>query len=104
MNNEAVKIEKENMAVTFHTCLRKCVDSRGASIAWLAVDLLSKEVWHNFIDRLYRKKINLENCLDSIHITRDDQQNGIHRTSDVILFTIGLEMIGDNYINKPGKD
>ena len=25
MNNEAVKIEKENMAVTFHTCLRdKC--------------------------------------------------------------------------------
>ncbi len=88
------KSEKtDNMAFAFHACLRKYMDSKASSICWLSIGLLSADVWTNFINRLYEKEISLENCLEAIRITRDDRNNGIDRTADVILFKIGLEML-----------
>ena len=87
------KEKADNLAFNFHTCLRKCMDSKGASICWLSIDLLNKRVWSNFIDRLSGKEISLENCMEAIRIRRGDDRFREGRTSAMILFEIGLEML-----------
>lgn len=85
--------KKDNLAFNFHTCLRKCMDSKGASICWLSIDLLKKRVWSNFIDRLYGKELSKDNCLEALRLTHEDRRKGFERTSDMILFEIGIEML-----------
>lgn len=87
------KEKAENLSFNFHTCLRKCMDSKGASICWLSIDILDDKIWSTFIDRLYDKKISLKNCIESLRIKRGDERFREGRTSEMILFEIGLKML-----------
>ena len=84
---------ENNLAFNFHTCLRKCMDSKGSSICWLSIDILKREVWSNFIDRLHGKQLSKDNCLEALRFNREDRRRGFERTSDIILLEIGLEML-----------
>ena len=85
--------KKDNLAYNFHTCLRKCMDSRASSICHLTIGMLDDKIWSIFIDKLYGKEITLESCLEALDIRRDNKGERVSRTSEMILFKIGLEML-----------
>lgn len=70
----------------FHTCLRKCFDSNAASICHLAISILPKEAWANFIKKCLGRELNLEVCEHALHNGRDG------RSEAAIIFQIGLGM------------
>lgn len=72
-------------AYTFHTFLRKELDSDGSSICWNAIHLLDKKDWSRFISNVKGKTINKQTCLDAIDY-------GDYARS---LFIIGLRQMED---------
>lgn len=85
----ADEIEHESMVeifgTNFHTCLRKCFDSKAASICHNAVSLLSKEAWLHFIKECLGKELTPELCEHALYTPGGRQE-------PAILLQIGLEM------------
>lgn len=90
--------KKEKISIlgtNFHTCLRKCMDSKASCICWLSIDLLRGKKWRTFLKRFLGKEATLENCQEALRVTREDHHKGLERTSEMILFEIGLKMLDE---------
>lgn len=86
-------LEENDFGYLFHRILRKSLDSRGSSICWNAIFLLSSEDWALFVIAMYDTVIEGDGVLDRNMCTQ--VLNNACANPAKNLLKIGLQMLDD---------